>query len=395
MHKLKRKTAQLSQKHDRTLLGLIGFMLVFGIVMIHNATVVYSQDLFGGAYRFVFLQLAWIFVGLLGFIFFYNFDYQKIEKIAYPLMALTLVPLVLLAFMGFLEKVGAIPCSNGFIFAPCLNGAFRWLYLNPAPLPRIPMFGLLGFQPSELAKFATILYLAVQINKTIKQGNSFMIYLVVAGLVSFLVLMQPNMSTAALIFLIATSMYFSSGAPLAKLFITLPLLGVFSVVFMFTSSYRRDRLMTLFNNSSGTDLSLGYHIKQILIALGSGGIMGVGFGQSRQKFQYLPEVSSDSIFAIIGEEMGFIGTVFVIALFGFLIYKGVSIAKRAPDLLGRLLAVGMTSWIGLQFFVNVAAMTKMIPLTGVPIPLISYGGSSLFFSLMGLGILANVGRKEV
>jgi cell division protein FtsW len=222
-----------------------------------------------------------------------------------------------------------------------------------------------------------------------------MVYLVVAGLVSFLVLMQPSMTAAALIFLIASLMYFSSGAPIIKQLITMPVLGILSIIFMLTSSYRRDRLLTLLGYNSGSDLSLGYHIKQVLIALGSGGLMGVGFGQSRQKFQYLPEVSSDSIFAIIGEEMGFIGTVFVIVLFSVLIYKGFSIAKKAPDLLGRLLAVGITSWIGLQFFINIAAMTKLIPLTGVPIPLISYGGSSLFFSLMGLGVLANVGRKEV
>ena len=131
-----------------------------------------------------------------------------------------------------------------------------------------------------------------------------------------------------------------------------------------------------------------------MIALGSGGLFGVGFGQSRQKFQYLPEVSSDSIFAIIGEELGFIGTTLVVVLFVLFIYKGFTIAKQAPDLLGRLLAVGITSWIGLQFFVNVAAMIEIIPLTGIPIPLISYGGSSMIFSLMGLGILANIASQK-
>ncbi|EKD99708.1 MAG: hypothetical protein ACD_22C00195G0007, partial [uncultured bacterium] len=178
------------------------------------------------------------------------------------------------------------------------------------------------------------------------------------------------------------------------LFLSMPVFGALGTIFMLTSEYRRERLFTLLGLTSGEELSLGYHIKQILIALGSGGIFGLGFGQSRQKFQYLPEVASDSIFAIIGEELGFIGTTFVVMLFGFFIYKGLSIAKKATDNVGRMLAVGITSWMGLQFFVNIAAMTKLIPLTGVPLPLISYGGSSMIFSLMGLGVLASIGRKK-
>jgi cell division protein FtsW len=152
--------------------------------------------------------------------------------------------------------------------------------------------------------------------------------------------------------------------------------------------------MTLLGGNVETELSSGYHIKQILLALGSGGFWGVGFGQSKQKFNYVPEVASDSIFAIIGEEFGFIGTTLVMVAFIYLIYKGFSIAKNSKDLPGRLLAVGISSWIGLQLFVNVAAMTKIIPLTGVPIPLISYGGSSMLFSMMALGILANIDRQS-
>lgn len=394
MKKLRRKTAQILHDHDKTFLGLIGFMLIFGVIMIHNATVIYSYDVFGGAYRFVFLQIGWILVGLVGFGFFYRFDYKNIQKIAFPLMIVTLIPLAFLALLGLLNKVGILPCSNSIIFTPCINGAFRWFYINPPPLPRLPVLGVLGFQPSELAKFSLILYLAVQLNKTIKEGSSFMVYMISAGLVAFLVLMQPNMSTAALIFLTASVMYYASGASILPQLVSLPIIGAVGIIFMLTSSYRRERLLTLIGSNAEKELSLGYHIKQILIALGSGGIFGVGFGQSRQKFQYLPEVSSDSIFAIIGEEMGFVGTAFVVLLFFFFIYKGLNIAKSAPDLLGRLLAVGVISWIGLQFIVNVAAMTKIIPLTGVPIPLISYGGSSMIFSLMGLGVLGNISRQS-
>ncbi len=394
--KIKRRTHFTISKplnHDKTFLGLIGFMLIFGVVMIHNATVIYSQDLFGGAYRFVFLQIGWILAGLVGFLFFYRLDYKNIEKLAYPFMTITLVFLAILAFLGLLSKIGVLSCNNSIIFAPCINGAHRWFYLNPPPLPRFPIIGVLGFQPSEFAKFSLILYLSVQISKTLKEGTSFMVYMGTAGLIALLVILQPNMSTAVLIFLIASIIYFASNAPLLPQLISVPIIGIMGAIFMLTSPYRRERLLTLMGSNADKDLSLGYHIKQILIALGSGGFMGVGFGQSRQKFQYLPEVSSDSIFAIIGEEMGFIGTTFVVLLFCAFLYKGIQIAKKAPDILGRLLAVGITAWIGLQFFVNVAAMTKIIPLTGVPIPLISYGGSSMLFTMMGLGVLGSVGRS--
>ncbi len=372
---------------DKNLILLICGLLAFGLVMIYNATAVYAQDLFGGAYRFVFLQIVWLTLGLAVFLFFCNYNYKNISKIAYKLFAATLCLLTLLAIIGLM------PCSVNFPFAPCLNGANRWFYLNPAPLPRLPFLGVIGFQPSELAKFALILYLGVQLSKKVRDGyTAFGVYIMSACLAAFLIMLEPNMSTAALVFLIGTNMYFASGASLKPLLFSFPMLGILGFLFMIVSPYRRDRLATFLSGSGPDELSIGYHIHQILIALGSGGIFGVGIGQSRQKFQYLPETASDSIFAIIGEELGFAGTVLVVIAFGFLIYKGYTIAKKAPDLLGRLLAVGVTSWIGLQFFINVAAMVRLIPLTGVPIPLISYGGSSLVFTLMGLGILVNISK---
>jgi cell division protein FtsW len=395
MKKIKRYKPQSNFSMDKTLMGLIVALLLIGVIMIHNATVIYSQGLFGEAYRFVFLQIAWILIGLFGFYLFARFDYRNIGNLAFLFLIITLVPLVVLGLLGGLTRVGLIPCSDSIAFAPCVNGAYRWFYLNPPPFPKIPFMGILGFQPSELAKLSIVLYLSVQISKHIKNGNTpFWIYLATAGLTSALVILQPNMSTAVLIFLIATTIYFTSGASLRYLFATLPALGVGGFLFMLISPYHRERFITFSGENVDQDLTLAYHIKQILIALGSGGLLGVGFGQSRQKFQYLPEVSADSIFAIIGEELGFIGTTLVVLLFCFFIYKGLTIAKQAPDLLGRLLAVGITSWVGLQFCINVAAMTKIIPLTGVPLPLISYGGSSMVFTLIGLGILSNIASQR-
>lgn len=384
--RIKRKTPSA----DRSLLFLIFGLLAFGVVMVYDATVVYSQNTFGGAYRFVLSQIAWVGLGLVGFTFFYNYHYKNLHKIVFPLSIVTLIPLGLLALAGFLKSFGIMHCSQTS-FIPCINGAYRWIYLNPPPLPKIPFFGVLGFQPAEFAKFSLILYLAVSLSKK-KNDIPFTYFVISAGLIAGLVLLQPNMSTAMLIFLVASIMYFSSGNSLTPLFVTYPILGVLGLLFMIVSSYRRQRLLTLLGFSEDASLSTGYHINQILIALGSGGFWGMGFGQSRQKYQYLPEVSADSIFAIVGEELGFIGTTVLAAVFCILIYKGYSIAKNAPDILSRLLAVGVTSWIGLQFFINVAAMVKLIPLTGMPIPLISYGGSSMVFSLMGLGILANISK---
>ena len=357
--------------------------------MIYDATAVFSQSTFGEAFRLVILQIGWVLVGSVAFLFFYKYDYRKISKISYPLFGFTLLLLIILAIFGML------PCRESTAFAPCVNGANRWFYLNPKPLPEIPYIGVLSFQPSELAKLALILYLAVLFDK--KKAGKFdqlFSFLVVSGLVSFLIFLQPNLSNAFLIFAIGLGMYIASDAVLWPVIVTTPVFGVLGFFFIFTSDYRKERFLTLINTRSSGDLSVGYHIKQILIALGSGGLFGVGFGQSRQKFQYLPEVASDSIFAIIGEELGYIGTMFVVLLFGALIYKGFKIASDAPNLIGRLLAVGITVWIGLQFFINVAAMTRLIPLTGIPIPLISYGGSSMVFSLAGLGVLGSVGRSN-
>ena len=376
-------------KKENSLLIVIVSLLIFGLVVIANSTIISSTTLYKDPYKFAILQLSWIVLGLMGFFFFRRLNYKKLAKFSYVLFVITVLMLGILAFVGIL------PCSTNLSFAPCVNGANRWLYLNPAPFPKIPFLGVLGFQPGELAKLALILYLSFQLGKNLKEKRHvFLVYLISSVVASGLILLQPNMSTAALVFLIGTIVYFASGASLKELFVIFPTLVVVGAGSILFSPYRRSRLLTLISGNSDSELGSGYHIKQILLALGSGGFWGVGFGQSKQKFSYLPEVASDSIFAIIGEEFGFIGTTIVVSTFGYLIYRGFSIAKNCQDLTGKLLATGIISWIGLQFFVNVAAMVKIIPLTGVPIPLISYGGSSMLFTLCALGILANIESQE-
>lgn len=383
-------------KESRSLLIVIFSLLVFGLFIIYNSTAYYAQSTFGNPFRFVFLQSAWILAGLVGFIFFSNFDYKRLKTISFVLFVISI------GFLMFLGFIGLVLCRNpesvGILFAPCINGASRWFYFNPEPLPALPYFGVLGLQPSELAKLAIILYLSTQLSKFEKIKNPefdpFIVYLVTTIIFSFLLLLQPNMSTAVLVFMIGSVLYFVSDYPIWPIIISTPIIGALGIILTLTTEYRRARLLTLLGITSGSGYEAGYHIKQVLIALGSGGIFGLGFGQSRQKYQYLPEVASDSIFAIIGEEFGFMGTSIVILVFGYLIYLGLRISKKAPDMLGRMLATGITSWIGLQFFINIAAMTKLIPLTGMPIPLISYGGSSMIFTLTGLGVLRNI-QKQV
>jgi len=365
----------------KNLKTLVSLLLVFGLIIIYSSTSYSSQELFGNAFRFVYLQLGWVFLGYLAFIFFSNFEYKKLKGFAYWVFFINLGLLIVLAFVGLFvcKEIN----STGFGIVPCINGASRWFNFN------LPYIGIVGLQPGELAKLSIILYLSFQFYKKNDEVSPFIIYLVTSLLVAFLLLLQPNMSTAGLVFVLGTVVYFVSGESLKLLVASLPMLLLVVVLVIVFSPYRRSRLTTLFGDKDD-ELTSGYHSRQIMIALGSGGLAGVGFGQSRQKFHYLPEVATDSIFAIIGEEFGFLGTFVVLCAFGYLIYIGLLIAKRAPDKLGKLLASGITSWISLQLFVNVAAMTKLIPLTGVPIPLISYGGSSMVFSLIGLGILSNI-----
>lgn len=383
-------------KYGKKLLGLSVALLITGLFIVYNATAYYAQFLFKDPLRYVYLQLAWMILGAILMMFFANFDYHKLKTISFILFLASIFFLIILGFVGvFICKDVT---DTGGIFTPCINGASRWIYLNPAPLPEIPFVGVLGFQPSELAKLAIILYLSIQLDSISKksriESDPFIVYIFSTITISFLLLLQPNMSTAMLILAIGSVVYFVSGNTLKPMMLAFPAFIMFGFIAILSSAYRRARFLTLVGLSSVEPLEAGYHIKQVLIALGSGGWFGLGFGQSRQKYQYLPEVASDSIFAIIGEEFGFIGTLAILFAFGYLLYIGFSIAKNTNDTLGKMLAVGITSWIGFQLFINVAAMTKLIPLTGMPIPLISHGGSSMIFTLASIGILLNIDKMS-
>lgn len=366
---------QTSHSPDISLLIGVILLLIFGVIMVYDASVVYAHEVFGGKYHFLILQSLWVLLGTLAAFFVYKLGYQRLSKLSFTIFALSLFFLLLTVIARFLPAVFEA-------FIPKVYGARRWIYLP----------GGMGFQPSELAKFSFILYLSAWFAKKKQRFSSFLFLLAV---LCGLVVLQPDYGTAMVIAAIGLCIYFVSGVSILKL---LPLglgLGILGILFIINSPYRMQRLQTYLDPAAADPLSGGYHIQQILMAIGSGGAFGLGFGQSRQKYEYLPEVTTDSIFAVVGEELGFVGTVAVVAAFAFLIFKSFAVAREAPDDLGKLVATGVASWLAIQVLVNLAAMTALLPLTGIPLPLISYGGSSMIFMMMAMGLLLSVSRYTV
>ncbi len=377
-------------KTAREIEYVVYFLLTVGLIFIYNSSIAHSQNIFGNPYRFFILHLGWVALGFLGFKIFSKIAYKRLVGVSSVMYVVTLV------FLLFLALWGLLPCTMSTSFAPCINNANRWLVFNPSPLPKLPFIGELSFQPSELAKLAIVLFLAFKFKHLSKSVKSFSAYLLYASIYSILVLLEPNMSTAIIIFVIGSAMYVASGETLKPFIYLVPVLALLFIAFVLISPYRRERLMTYMNKTHVTSSTEeGYQVKQVKIALGSGGLFGVGFGQSRQKYTYLPEVSTDSIFAVIGEEFGFIGSFVISGAFLFLVLKALEVAKAAGTFEGKLVATGVATWLGVQFLIHMAANSGLIPYTGVPLPLISYGGSSLLFSMIAIGVLVNISRAKV
>ena len=359
--------ARVSFRRPDLILGvLIVLAVVFGIFSIYNASSVSAFTDFGDKYYYLKEQLKWFGFGFFSLIFFSLFDYRKLYFFSPFLLLLAIVLLALVFIPGLGIKA---------------YGASRWLD-----------FRLFSFQPSELAKFSLVIYLSAWFSE--KEKGRLWAFLLLSGLLLVLIFLQPDMGTAVVLASTAILLYFLSGAPLWHLATLLPIAGACGYILIRISPYRFQRLVS-FLNPNTDPLGVSYHLRQILIALGSGGLWGLGLGQSRQKYAYLPESTTDSIFAIIGEEVGFVGATVLILFFLFCFWRGFKIAKSAPDRFGQLLAAGITSWLAIQVFVNLSAMVALIPLTGVPLPFISYGGSSLVVALSGVGILLNISRQRM
>lgn len=346
---------------DKSLFVLTVVFVLAGLVAVADASAPQAQTYFGDSFFYVRQQIVWAGVGIVAMLVTSFINYKYWERVSVFLFGASLLALILVALPGVGSK---------------FLGARRWLSL-----------GFFSFQPSELVKLSMVVYFA----SLASSKKSLKAFLLILGLVCGLIMLQPDLGTTIIVASIGLLQIFATGANLLHLAGAIGASAVLGLVMILSSDYRRARLMTYFGSTSDPQGS-SYHISQILIALGSGGLFGVGLGQSRQKYLFLPEAATDSIFAIIAEEIGFIGSMFIILGFIFFVYRGITIAQRAPDTFSRLLAVGITCWIGIQAFLNISSMVALTPLTGVPMPFFSYGGTSLTMILVGVGILLNISR---
>ena len=352
------------------LVATIAVLNVVGLVMVLSASSVFSLESHGSAWHTFTRQVAWTLLGVLGFAIALRIDYRKWRRIVEPLMFVTGVMLVL-------------------VFVPPLGlevaGARRWLGV-----------GAWSVQPSEIAKFALILFTADILTRreheVLDWRRVLRPVLFVVGTIAVLVCMEPDLDSALLIALIVGTVLLVGGVRLAHLAAIGGSGLAAAAIFTFSTGYRRDRLLT-FLDPAADAANTGYQATQSFIALGSGGINGVGLGAGRAKWLFLPNAHTDFIFAVIGEELGLIGTFIVLVLFVAFILFGTITAMRAPDRFGTLLAAGITSWVGAQAAVNMGGVVGLLPASSVPLPFVSFGGSALVVTMIGAGILANVARQ--
>lgn len=360
-------------KSDPLLILLTCSLVFIGIVMIATAGIIQAHVLFEGKddYFFFTHQIMWAIIGFSALFIVSKIHYSFWQKNALPLLIFGILFLLTVFIPGL---------SKGEI-----KGALRWIQIGP-----------INAQPSEFIKLALAIYLAAWLSQkgrediqNIKYG--FLPFFILLGVIVFLLEQQSDLGTTIVITIISLVAFFISGASVIQLIILFSLVSSVALILIRLVPYRIKRFTTFLNPFSDPT-GAGYHINQALLALGTGGLFGVGFGHSRQKYRYLPEPVTDSIFAIIGEELGFIGTLGIILLFLLFAYRAFKIALHAPDSFSKILASTITAWISFQAFVNIAAMVSLIPMTGIPLPFISYGGSSLVILLTAVGVLLNISK---
>jgi len=356
------KNIQISLVSRVVIMTLI--LLGFGLIMIYSASVAEGARDFGNKWHFVLLQLKWAGAGLIAMMVMSYIPPKVWEKFAPALLLLGLFLLLLVVIPGIGTKV---------------QGARRWLVL-----PGITL------QPSELIKLIEVIYLSSWLHSrkiTLAQFGFFV------SLMAGLIMLQPDMGTTLVVVLLAVAMYFLSGYPVKHLLAIGGIGIVLGSIMIIAEPYRLDRVKTFIDPLQDTQGS-SYHIRQVLLSLGSGGISGLGIGRSRQKYAYLPEATTDSIFAVVGEELGFAGGIVLILAFVYYLSLIFKVASGDHDRFSSTMVAGVGAWIGLQVCLNLAAMVALTPLTGVPLPLVSYGGSALITMLGGVGLVLSVARQR-
>jgi cell division protein FtsW len=367
-----RTPAEVAARHSRMVLVLIGAtaaLTALGLVMVLSASSVSSFAQYGSSFLFFKRQAVYAAVGAVAMLTTSRMRYAIWQRLALPLVGISLALLLLVLRPGAGTVAG---------------GSARWIALGPITI-----------QPSELAKLAVIAFAATILTRKQDRIHRLMHLLLplapVVGAVCILIMAQPDMGTTLLIAASIMVVVFLAGARMRHLVAgTLAGAGLGAYLIMH-AGYRKERWLS-FLHPLADRTSAGYQLVQSLIALGSGGWLGVGLGMSRQKWMYVPNAHTDFIFSILGEELGLVGELVVLGLFAALLYAGIRVAVRAPDTFGRLLAGGIVAWIGLQTLVNLGGVTGLLPITGVPLPLVSFGGSSLVVTLAGIGILVSIGR---
>ena len=355
-------------KPDFTILAAALALAIIGLIFVYSSSFAIALGEFGDVNYFFFRQLGALFIGLILMVVAMNFDYHHLRVLS---------PLLMVAAVLSLMAVLAIGTE--------VYGAKSWIGLGPLP----------PIQPSEFAKLALIIYISAWLASNRRDLTSFatgfMPFIVAVGVVAALILMQPDTGTASVIVLTTVALFFLAGGSISHV-VTLAATGVLVVTLLvLTEGYRLDRFFA-FTSAEEDPSGVGFQTLQLLIALGSGGVEGLGLGVSRQKFFYIPAAHTDGIFAIIGEEAGFIGAMVVVGLFVYLVYRGFHVAMKAHDMFGTYLAMGIVCWISFQALINIGGITRTIPLTGIPLPLVSYGGSSLIMCMAAIGVLLNVSR---
>jgi cell division protein FtsW len=351
-------------RYTSSLVSIPLLLSIIGVFFVFEASSIWSLKYLGDSFHFLKLQIIWIFMGILLMGFFSVINYKKLYHLSLPMMIGTIILLVIVLIPRIGHEAG---------------GAVSWIDL-----------GFFHLQPTELAKLATILYLASWFKYT--DQKRFFAFLLLLGIVMLLIMFQPDMGTAVIIFSLSVILYFLAGKDLHYLLLIIPASAVAVFVLVKTSPYRFRRI-TAFLDPSQDPLGASYHINQNLISLSNGGLFGQGFGASRQKYLFLPEAHTDSIFAIIGEEFGFIGSFVLISLFVMLLYVLYVAYIQTEDRFGKLLVGGTMSFFALQIIINLGGMVNLLPLTGVTLPFLSYGGSHMIISFILLGIVINVTRQ--
>jgi cell division protein FtsW len=357
-------------KIDGTLLFITLALLAYGLIVLYSASTVESFTNFGNTSYYIVHQVVYgALVGLIAMYVCSRIDYHFWQKCLPVLIFISL-------FLLMLVKIPGLGFTSG--------GASRWIRLGPV-----------SFQPAELAKLVIILYLASWVDRKRGQLNDFYYGLLpslcIITLFALLILWQPDFGTMLVLLLVAFFMLFAAGIDWKYFFYTAVGGALMLYLIIRIEPYRVKRLTTFLN--PGLDpKGISYQINQALLAIGSGSIWGFGYGLSRQKHNYLPEVMNDSIFAIMAEELGFFRVLIALGLFALLALKGYAIAKNAPDTFGRMVAFGITSWITIQALINIGAIVNLLPLTGIPLPFFSYGSTALIANLGAIGILLNISR---